>query len=349
MGLTPLERHAMNGRVPAKRKWLSRALFGFSGAASLCASASTSVLLIVGAPGQPEFGSNFVKQAERWQSTCTVAQAKSTTIGLASADTTNDYETLRGFLETEQKISAEPLWIVMIGHGTFDGKDARFNLRGPDVSATEMATWLQPFKRPMAIIITASSSAPFLNRLSATNRVIITATRSGHEQNYTRFGQYFAETLTNTQADLDKDGQVSLLEAFLLASRQTAEFYKAEERISTEHALIDDNGDGLGTPADWFQGLRAIKKASQNAQVDGLLARQFHLIEGESDQGLTAEQLGERDGLERAILLHREKKSTLPEEQYYQELEKFAVALARLYFDGSAQTQTPGPKPEAAH
>ena len=100
----------------------------------------------------------------------------------------------------------------------------------PGCPAAELAVWLKPFRRPLAVINTASCSAPFLNLLSAANRVVITATRSGYEQNYTRFGQYLAEALADPGADLDKDGQVSLLEAFLTASHQAAEFYKVQGR-----------------------------------------------------------------------------------------------------------------------
>src|SRR5207237_78587 len=157
-----------------------------------------------------------------------------------------------------------------------------------------------------------SSSAPFMAKLAATNRVIITATRSGHEQNFTHFGQYLAEAISNPEADLDKDGQVSLLEAFLMASRKTAEFYKTENRLATEHALLDDNGDGLGTPADWFAGLRAVKKAKESKLVDGLLAQQFHLVRNQSESDLSSEQRAQRDALERAVLLHREKKNQMP-------------------------------------
>jgi hypothetical protein len=201
-----------------------------------------------------------------------------------------------------------------------------------------LALWLQPFHRPLAVIDTSSSSAPFLTKLSATNRVIITATRSGHEQNFARFGQYFAEALTNPEADLDKDGQVSLLETFLMASRQAAEFYKLDGRLVTEHALLDDNGDGLGTPADWFRGLRAIKKPKENAGVDGLLAQQFNLIRNDAEQQLTAETRAQRDALERAVLLHREKKSQMPEQEYYQELEKLLLGLAHFYESNSPST-----------
>jgi hypothetical protein len=290
-----------------------------------------AVLIVVGAPGGPEFGSNFVHQAALWQSACERAACRSITIGLETSAQTNDLSLLEQTLAAEEKTTPAELWLVLIGHGTFDGKEARFNLRGPDLSTTDLALWLQPFHRPLAVINTASSSAPFLNKLSATNRVVITATRSGHEQNYTRFGQYFAEAIANPEADLDKDGQVSLLEAFLMASRQVAEFYKAEGRLASEHALLDDNGDGLGTPADWFRGLRAIKKPKENAAMDGLLAGQFHLIRSDAESKLTAEQRARRDALEREVLLYREKKGQVPEDEYYRELEQLLLPLARSY------------------
>ena len=81
----------------------------------------------------------------------------------------------------------------------------------------------------------------------------VTATRSGYQHNYARFGKFLAEALSNPKNDLDKDGQISLLESFLSASHRTTEFYKTEGRLATEHALLDDNGDGLGTPATWFR------------------------------------------------------------------------------------------------
>jgi hypothetical protein len=292
------------------------------------------VLLVIGAPGEPEFGSNFVRQATLWQAACTQGDCRQITIGLDPPSQTNDYDLLKQALAAEPTNGAGQLWLVLIGHGTFDGKEARFNLRGPDVSTTDLALWLKPFQRPLAVVDTTASSAPFMAKLSATNRVIITATRSGHEQNFTRFGQYFAEALTNPEADLDKDGQVSLLEAFLTASRQTADFYKTEGRLATEHALLDDNGDGLGTPADWFTGLRATKRAKENAPLDGLLARQWALIPSEAERKLTPEQRARRDALEREVLLLRDKKDQIDETSYYRQLEKLLLDLARSY-DGT--------------
>jgi len=268
---------------------------------------------------------------ELWQGACTEAQVCNKTIGLDSPGPATDHELLQQALNEVPKEGGGQVWIVLIGHGTFDGKEAWYNLRGPDVSASELASWLQPFQRPLAVIDTTASSGPFINKLSRTNRVIITATRSGNEQNYTRFGEYFAEALKSSQADIDQDGQVSLLEAFLTASRQASEFYKVRGRLVTEHALLDDNGDGLGTPADWFHGLRATKKAKDGAALDGLLAQQFRLIPSPMERGLTPEQIAQRDELERAVLQHREKKSQIPEEDYYRELERLLLQLARFY------------------
>src|SRR6266850_3657622 len=322
-------------------------LLSSSGPPEPMAELPTRVLIVVGAPGEVEFGTNFTRQATLWQKACQQAQCSATTIGLTDSAPTNDYELLKQTLDAESKEGVAALWLVLIGHGTFDGKEARFNLRGPDVSATELAIWLQPFRRPLALIDTSSSSAPFLNKLSATNRVIITATRSGNEQNVTRFGQYFAEAITNPDADLDKDGQVSLLEAFLIASRRTAEFYKVEGRIATEHALIDDNGDGLGTQADWFRGLRAVKAPKEKAAVDGALAQQFHLLRSEAENRLTEEQRKKRDELEHEVFRHREKKGKVPEDQYYRDLEKMLLELARLYETNSTSANPSNVNPTA--
>jgi len=228
---------------------------------------------------------------------------------------------------------------VLIGHGTFDGKEAKFNLRGPDLSAAELADWLKPVRRPLAVINCASSSGPFINKLSATNRVIVTATKSGFEQNYARFGRYMAEAIVDPHADLDRDGQTSVLEAFLMASRRVAEFYDTEGRLATEHALLDDNGDGLGTPADWFRGIRAVKKAKEGASADGLRAHQFHLIRSAQEQMLSSELRAKRDELELAIARLRDAKSQMKEDDYYRQLEKLAIEVARLYERDASKPQ----------
>jgi hypothetical protein len=299
-----------------------------------------SLILVVGAPGDSEFATNFMQQASLWEKACAQADCPHITIGTASPTGTNDYDLLKQSLAEEPKDGLGQLWLVLVGHGTFDGKEARFNLRGPDLGTADLSLWLQPFRRPIAVIDTSSCSAPFINKLSAQDRVIITATRSGHEQNFARFGQYFAEAINNLEADLDKDGQVSLLEAFLAASRKAGEFYKLQGRLATEHALLDDNGDALGTPADWFRGLRPTKKPKDAGAVDGMLAHQFCLVPSEEERRLTPAQRGRRDALERAVFHHRDKKKDMPEDQYYAQLETLLLELAHASISNSNNSST---------
>lgn len=295
------------------------------------ASPAPAVLLAVGAPGDAEYSTNFLEQASLWREAAARAGSRTSVIGLEPSPATNDLGRLAEALQSEPREDPEALWLVLIGHGTFDGQEARFNLRGPDLAEAKLAEWLRPFRRPVVVINSASASAPFLKALSGTNRVVITATRSGSEVNYTRFGTFFARTLCSTEADLDKDGQVSLLEGFLSASHQVEEFYKLEGRLSTEHALLDDNGDGLGTPAEWYSGLRVKRKSREGHAADGLVARQMHLVPSEAERHFTAEQRSRRDLLEQAVFQHREKRGQMPEDAYFRELEGLLLELARFY------------------
>ena len=300
-------------------------------AAQTLNSERATVIVVVGAPGEEEYGRSFSEWAGALSKAAAEAGAKSVVIGLQTNAAAGDREQLLQGLAAEPKEGSGELWLVLIGHGTFDGREAKFNLRSNDVAATDLAGWLQPFRRPLAIVNTASASAPFLQKLSGTNRVVVTATRSGSEVNYARFGQYFCGAVGDLEADLDKDGQTSLLEAFLMASRRVKEFYDLEGRLATEHALLDDNGDGFGTPPDWFRGVRAVKSAKDGAALDGFRAHQFHLIRSEAERKLSPETRARRDSLEFSISKLRETKRALPEEVYYEKLEVLLLELARLY------------------
>jgi hypothetical protein len=299
----------------------------------------TTLFVVVGAAGEEEFGQNFSRWSARWESAGQQAGAAVATFGLKTNAAAADRELLQQAMADEPKEGTGEFWLVLIGHGTFDGREAKFNLRGPDLSAADLAEWLKPFRRPVAVIDAASASAPFVNKLSATNRVIITATRSGAEVNYARFGQYLSEAIADPAADLDKDGQTSLLEAFLTASRRVAEFYSTEGRMMTEHALLDDNGDSLGTPADWFRGTRAVKSAKDGAPLDGFRAHQFHLVRSEAERQLSAEVRARRDALEVAVAKLREQKRQQAEDDYYQKLETLLLELARLYQTGDKKAE----------
>lgn len=307
---------------------------GLAGAAEPATAERSTVIIVAGAPGEPEFAPDIALQVDAWAKASARADARQIAIGTESGDVPTDRERLQAALAAEPKTGAGELWLVLIGHGTFDGKEAKLNLRGPDVSASELAEWLKPFQRPLAIINTTSSSAPFLAKLAAPGRVVVSATRSGNEHNYARFGKFLAEALSDPKSDIDKDGQISLLESFLSASHRTLEFYKTEGRLATEHALIDDNGDGLGTPADWFRGVLATKKARDGAPPDGPRAHQFHLVRSAAEQQLAPELRARRDQLELELSALREKKPKMNEEKYYRDLEGLLIELAKLY-DGT--------------
>ncbi|QOV88289.1 hypothetical protein [Humisphaera borealis] len=329
-----------------------------------------TVIVVVGAEGAPEYGSEFAKWADRWIAAANtgganvivigrdgtkadrdskteiedrdklrqvfaaeVGTAPSTqpTTGPTSGPSTSSPSTRPADLPATQPSNLQPLWLVLIGHGTFDGREAKLNLRGTDVSDQELAAWLKPARRPLAVIDCTSASAPFLNRLSGINRIIIVATRSGQEQQYARFGDYLSTAVADPTADLDRDGQTSLLEAYIAASTRTEAFYKEAGRLSTEHALLDDNGDALGTPANWFDGIRATKSAKAGSTVDGHRAHQWHLVESPAERSMPVETRARRNELELQIQGLRDRKPTIPEAAYYAQLEPMLLELARVY------------------
>ncbi len=291
------------------------------------------ILLVVGAAGEESFVEGFAKAAEQWKEAAKAAKAKIDILGLnekTEAENT-DRESIQQWIRNLDTISPIPAWIVYIGHGTHNRQSTALNLKGPDLDAITLSEWLDPFDRSIIFIHGGSASSPFISQLSAPNRIIISATRSGDEINYARFGERFAAVIGSFQGDVDQDGQVSLLEAFQTASQSVETFYKESGRIVTEHALIDDNGDGYGTPADWFRGTRVVKKAEDNREPDGFRASQIALIPSEQERSLTPEQREARNVLELQIEMLRKRKSEMPETEYYDELEKILTQLAEIY------------------
>ena len=289
------------------------------------------VIVVVGAAGTPEYATQFTEWADSWEKACINGKANYVSVGLNETQDSSDLMRLQEILTNESKNTSAALWLVLIGHGTFDGRTAKFNLRGPDISADILAEWLKPLLRPVAVINTASSSAPFLSRLSAQERIIITATKSGFEQNFARFGRYLSDSIADPKADLDKDGQTSLLEAFLTASNRVDEFYSAKGRLITEHALLDDNGDGLGTRADWFRGIRPVQKARDGASLDGYRAHQFYLVCSEDEMKMAPALRTQRDKLELEVMKLRDSKEILSEDEYFSKLEALLSDIARIY------------------
>ncbi len=290
------------------------------------------LLIVVGAAGEPKYGEMFTAWATRWEQAAKTAGIDAQQISPEVAATDSREKLFAAF---DQIATSPPnqFWLVLIGHGTFDGKQSKFNLAGPDVTDDELKNWLDKIDCQSATIVIncASASGGFLDKLSGANRIVITATKSGSEQNFAHFGDYLSQSIVDAAADLDKDGQTSLLEAFLSASKQTAEFYQADARLATEHALLDDNGDRKGTAADWFTGIRVVGRARDGSVPDGPRANQIFFLPGPQEAEWSAEARARRDELELKVEELIRQKPDLNEADYYKQLENLMVELARIY------------------
>lgn len=212
--------------------------------------------------------------------------------------------------------------LVLLGHGTARGDRALFNLPGPDLSATELAAALDALaERTVVVVVAAPASAPFIEALSGADRVIITATATAAENQHTRFGGHFIDALAEDAADGDKDGRVSLLEAFQYATREVEHAFETAGLLRTEHAMLDDNGDGTGSrdPGD--------------GAGDGTLAARVHLAAPAHDPGTAvgrealALEIEARRLVDRIETLKRDKR-TLEKDDYLERLETLLVELA---------------------
>lgn len=322
------------------------------------------LILVVGSPGAEQYRPVFAAWAARWEQAAQQSQIDFTKIGTsatsslatsnspasgeppaaadsptASAETdgdegqsATDLQRLQAAISSAgQSLSREPLWLVFIGHGTFDGRTGSLNLQGPDITAEQLSELCKPVQRPLAVVICASSSAPFLNALSGPNRTIVTATKDGSQSQYSRFGDAMSQAIGFLDADINRDGQTSLLEAWLFASRRTAEFYKTEGRLATEHSLLDDNGDAQGVRSEIYEGDRIAGNVQNADNIDGRLAARLHLLRSAEEQQLTPEQRQTRDALEEQIESLRKRKTEFDEAEYLHQLESLLVPLAELY------------------
>lgn len=324
-------------------------ILAFSGSATAQqpGDAKPTILVVVGAEGVEEYAPIFRKAADQWKAAALAGDAAFESIGLDPGKTDDRDRVEARLRELSEAKTGGPLWLVLIGHGTFDGRAAKFNIRGPDFTDGDLAGWLKDFSRPLAVINTASSSGGFVTALKGKDRIVITATKTAAEVFYARFGEYFAEAIGGKAgADLDNDDQVSLLEAFLYSADQVAGFYEKEGRLATEHAQIDDSGDGYGTRPEDFEGVRATRLAKDDAAPDGELAHQFMLVPNAFERRLSAAQRERRDILEREVKALVRKRAELGDDAYYQQVEPLLLEIARIY--ETVKGSEPQPKPKSS-
>lgn len=299
------------------------------------AAQNTHIVLISGLGGDPEYTSTFHGWLSRF------ADAASERYGIdrsrilyfgedpdldptaISARSTAE-NIAQGFVALKETLEpGDPVVVVMAGHGTFRDDVARFNIPGPDLTPPDLAGLVEGLgPRPVTVVNMATASGPFIEALSGEGRTVITATRTGREQNSTRFGLHFVDAFATDGADVDRDTRVSMLEAFTYAIREVAREYEGEGQLLTEHALLDDNGDGEGS-GDPEEG------------DDGALAATVFLASttasGPDTRAMTPALQAlyeEKAAIEASIEDLKGVKGQLPQERYENELEALLVELA---------------------
>jgi hypothetical protein len=231
----------------------------------------------------------------------------------------------------EQMARGDLLFVLLVGHGTFDGVDAKFNLVGPDLEASEWAALFKPLPGQVVIVNTTAGSFPFIERLSGPKRVVITATDSVAQRFDTVFAEYFVGAFEDEAADLDKNARVSIWEAFASAAAAVRRHYQQRGQLSTERPLLDDNGDGVGTSAS-EQG------------TDGAQASRVYLEAEQPGAAPTDEELLKL--LQRKALLEGEleelkiRKAFLPADEYTKEFERIITEYARVSSEVRKRTKT---------
>ena len=297
-----------------------------SGGTAQASVAQTQLVIVSGLGGQPKYTKSFgelsssLAQAahERWK----LADSSITWLGDTAAARTRWFRGAssrdnidRLLVRLAARNPAEQLVLVLIGHGSGEGEDTRVSLPGPDMTARDFARSLARFDgRRVAFINLTSASGDMLPLLAAPGRVVMTATKSAFERNESQFARFFVDALARDGADRDKDGRVSLHEAFQYAEQETRRFYESDGRLATEHAQIADEGQ---------------------------LARRFYLAGGAtaaSDAGFSAAPAGssarvaslytEQQALDQQLQGLKRRKSSMTAEAYEQELERVLLAIA---------------------
>jgi hypothetical protein len=277
-------------------------------AAASPAFGSTYFLTVAGLGGEPDYEQRF-----------TMLATDVDKILHSGGQTDRVVETLKGADATKAKMEAalnriagqakqaDAFVLLMIGHGTFDGTDYKFNLPGPDISGNELAALLNKIQAGRQLVVDmTSASGGAITALKKENRTVITATRSGTEKNATVFGRYWVEAMRDPAADVDKSDSLSALEAFQYAEKKTADFYKEQKRLATEHPQVDDQQRASAFPF--------LKTGAATAVVTDPAKRAL---------------IAKKDDIENKIDALKYQKSLMAPDEYKKQLTALLLELAR--------------------
>lgn len=290
-------------------------------AIGLQARASIYYVTVAGLGGEPDYEQRFTQAAKDLDKI------------FRSADSTAHVATLTGAQATAARLNealsqvardAKPeddLVLILIGHGSFDGAEYKFNLVGPDMTAAEIATLCNriPARRQL-VVDTTSASGGAIQALERPGRAVIVATKSGTEKNATVFARYWVEALRDPDADTDKSDSVSAMEAFAYASRKTAAFYDSQKRLATEHASFDDIGHG--DPVRSAEG-------GQGALMSSFVLLRLGASQQAANDPAKRSLLAKKEDLEQKIDVLKYQKAAMDPADYKKQLSAMLLELAR--------------------
>lgn len=275
-------------------------------AAGQSALAASFALIVGGLGGEPEYEQRFREQTQALETAAKHLSDEAHVKALRGEQATRDATRRAIAAIAEQATAGDQVTITLIGHGTFDGEEYRFNVPGPDITGSDLAAWLEPVAaRQQLIVIATSASGGALARLQREHRIIITATKSGGERNATRFAEHWVKALTSSEADRDKNEWVTAQEAYDYAMRKVSDSFKGNAALATEHSRME------GAKAEQLALGRLGNAKSMPTDVE--LNRLF----------------AERLKIETDVDAVKARKTELQEDSYYVELERALVDLAR--------------------
>jgi hypothetical protein len=305
----------------------------------VCAAAAERYALVVaGASGGPEYADKYAAWSRDLASVLVdrmkLDPRRVKVLGdTGAAPTSATAQNVRQFIASVARTMTRDdlLFVALIGHGTFDGVDAKFNLVGADLESAEWAQLLGGLAGRVVIVNMSSASFPFIERLTGERRVVISATDSIAQRFDTVFPEYFIKAFQADTADIDKNGRISIWEAFTAATTEVRRYYQRRGQLATERALLDDNGDGVGREA-------------AGKGDDGSVASRTYLDEPAPGAVPTDEVLlqllQKRAALEAEIEELKVRKSFLPPAQYQQEFERLMIELSRVARDVRARIKS---------
>jgi hypothetical protein len=291
--------------------------------ATAYARAATFYVTVAGLGGEPDYEQRFTAIAND------LDKAFKTTNGahvytLIGKDATKARLTQVMTEVAHDAKADDDLIVTLIGHGSFDGDEYKFNLPGPDISATELAAMCDRIAAKRQLIVnTTSASGGSITALERPGRAVIAATKTGTEKNATVFARYWAEALQDPSTDTDKSGSVSALETFRYADRKTADFYVSQKRLATEHAVFQDTGHGDAVRLTTMEG-------RDGALLSSIAVIRIGAAQAAMNDPSKRDLILQKEDVEQKIDALKYQKAAMEPNEYKQQLTVLLVQLAKL-------------------